>query len=96
MDKINPNHYKGDIECIDAIKASMTKEAFIGYLKGNMMKYIWRYEKKNGVEDLQKAEWYLTRLIKENVTIDNGTKKDSKTAETYSDSPRWNVIFENF
>lgn len=63
MDKINPNHYKGEIECIDAIKSSMTTEAFNGYLKGNVLKYMWRYEKKNKVEDLQKAQWYLQRLI---------------------------------
>lgn len=63
MDKINPNHYKGEIECIDAIKSSMTTEAFHGYLKGNVLKYMWRYEKKNKVEDLQKAQWYLNKLI---------------------------------
>jgi hypothetical protein len=63
MDKINPTHYKGTIECIDAIESTMTKEAFRGYLKGNVLKYMWRYEKKNGVEDLQKADWYLKRLI---------------------------------
>lgn len=63
MDKINPTHYKGTIECIDAIESTMSKEAFRGYLKGNVMKYMWRYEKKNGVEDLQKAEWYLKKLI---------------------------------
>lgn len=63
MDKINPNHYKGEIECIDAIKSSMTTEAFNGYLKGNVLKYMWRYEKKNKIEDLQKAQWYLQRLI---------------------------------
>lgn len=63
MDKINPTHYKGTIECIDAIESTMSKEAFRGYLKGNVLKYMWRYEKKNGIEDLQKAEWYLKRLI---------------------------------
>lgn len=63
MDKINPNHYKGEIECIDAIKSSMTTEAFNGYLKGNVLKYMWRYEKKNKIEDLQKAQWYLNKLI---------------------------------
>lgn len=52
----NPSHYaSGDIECIDAIKASMTNEAFLGYLKGNIQKYVWRYEKKiNPVEDLKR------------------------------------------
>jgi hypothetical protein len=54
----------GGIECIDAIEASMTPEAFKGYLKGNIQKYMWRYEAKKGVEDLKKAEWYLNRLLK--------------------------------
>tara|TARA_Y100001973_G_C5193290_1_gene332404 strand:- start:737 stop:964 length:228 start_codon:yes stop_codon:yes gene_type:complete len=65
-DMVNsPPHYNsGDIECIDAIKESMTPEAFKGYLKGNIQKYIWRYENKKGVEDLKKAQWYLNKLIK--------------------------------
>lgn len=62
---INPNHYKGEIECIDAIKSSMSYQQFTGYLKGNIQKYIWRYDRKNGTEDLKKAQWYLERLIKE-------------------------------
>lgn len=65
MSNINPIHYKGEIECIDAIKSTMPKEAFKGYLKGNIMKYIWRYERKNGHEDLLKAQWYLNKLINE-------------------------------
>tara|TARA_B100001109_G_C18850547_1_gene469047 strand:+ start:362 stop:586 length:225 start_codon:yes stop_codon:yes gene_type:complete len=64
-DNINPDHYKaGNIECIDAIEASMTKEAFRGYCKGNILKYVWRYENKNLEEDLYKAQWYTKRLIK--------------------------------
>ena len=64
VDMVNsPPHYNaGGIECIDAIEASMSKEAFRGYLKGNMLKYIWRYENKGGKEDLDKANWYLTKL----------------------------------
>lgn len=65
-DPVNhPSHYcKGGIECIDAIEASMTPEQFGGYLKGNIEKYIWRYEIKGGLQDLEKAMWYLDRLIK--------------------------------
>jgi hypothetical protein len=64
MNAINPAHYqKGGVECIEAIEASMSKEAFKGFLKGNCIKYIYRYENKNGAEDLKKAEWYLLRLI---------------------------------
>lgn len=61
-----PDHYnQGSIECIQAIKASMCQHKFCGYLKGNIEKYIWRYERKNKVQDLQKARWYLDYLIKE-------------------------------
>jgi hypothetical protein len=63
-----PPHYTGKgIECIDAIKASMpTEEAFKAYLKGHVLRYIWRYEsKENPLQDLQKAEWYLKKLIEE-------------------------------
>ena len=63
-DNINPDHYKdSEIECIDAIESSMSQEAFKGYLKGSIIKYVWRYEKKNGLEDLNKARWFLARLI---------------------------------
>jgi hypothetical protein len=64
-DPVNsPQHYaSGAIECIEAIEASMSSEAFKGFLKGNVQKYVWRYEGKGGVESLQKAQWYLNRLI---------------------------------
>ena len=61
----NPPHYnKSGIECIEAIKA-MTDKGFQYYLQGNIMKYLWRYRYKNGVEDLEKAQWYLSELIDE-------------------------------
>ena len=65
-DMVNsPPHYNtGNVECIVAIQESMTPEAFKGYLKGNIQKYIWRYENKKGLEDLKKAQWYLNKLIK--------------------------------
>lgn len=64
-DPVNrPAHYtSGGIECIDAIRASMTPEEFKGFLKGNAMKYLWRYRLKgNPAQDLEKAGWYLSRL----------------------------------
>ena len=60
-----PKHYnQGDIECIDAIEAMLTHEEFVGYLRGNSLKYRWRFRYKNGIEDLRKAEWYERRLLK--------------------------------
>jgi hypothetical protein len=75
-DAINPQHYqKGGVECIDAIEASMTEEAFKGFLKGNCIKYLYRYENKNGAEDLKKAQWYLSRLL---TVLDNDQAEEEK------------------
>ena len=67
-DNVNhPSHYtQGAIECIDAIKEA-TKGLFgiEAVCTGNIIKYVWRWKFKNGVEDLRKANWYLQRLIKE-------------------------------
>jgi len=62
-----PVHYNtGSVECIEAIKASMSYMEYQGYLKGNTMKYLWRYNYKGKpVEDLNKARWYLDKLIEE-------------------------------
>jgi len=65
-DPVNhPTHYNsGGVECIQAIEASMDLEAFQGYLKGNTLKYIWRMSYKGkALEDCQKAQWYLNKLI---------------------------------
>ena len=72
-DMVNhPPHYnKYGVECIEAIK-SATCEGFEHYLQGNVMKYLWRYRYKNGIEDLKKANWYLELLME---TVDNGNKK---------------------
>lgn len=60
----HPSHYtRGGIECIDAIKASMTADGFCDYCKGNIIKYIWRWRSKGGAEDLKKARVYLDWLI---------------------------------
>lgn len=63
----HPRHYtQGGIECIDAIKAAVTgKPPYEAWLVGQVIKYVWRYDVKNGLEDLQKARFYLDRLIGE-------------------------------
>lgn len=65
-DNVNhPAHYTaGGIECIDALKAALG-DKFIGFLVGNVLKYCWRYQHKNGLEDLRKAQYYLNRAIEE-------------------------------
>lgn len=62
----NPSHYKrGEIECYEALKASMTKEQFLGHLKATAIAYLWRYDLKNGLEDVKKAKWYVDKMVKE-------------------------------
>jgi hypothetical protein len=63
-DNINPDHYKSKSkETIERLQDNLTAGEFKGYLKGNILKYLDRYEHKNGVEDLNKAQWYLNKLI---------------------------------
>lgn len=71
-DNINPSHYKqGEIECIQAIKsATINKQGLEAFCIGNVIKYLWRYESKGGLQDIEKAKWYLDRLIE--------IKKDTK------------------
>lgn len=67
-DMVNkPPHYnQAGIECIDAIAAATSgKTGIEAVCVANVIKYLWRYELKNGVEDVTKARWYLDRLIRE-------------------------------
>jgi len=61
----SPSHYTQEsMETIDVIENSVPLEHFCGYLRGNILKYMLRYEYKHGIQDLKKAQWYLNRLIK--------------------------------
>ena len=62
-----PAHYTfGGIECIEAIKAAVSElKGIEAYCTGNAMKYLWRWKAKSGVQDLEKARWYINRLIEE-------------------------------
>ena len=67
-DMVNhPKHYtQGGIECIDALKAATVgKRGIEAVCVANVIKYLWRYEEKNGIEDVRKAKWYIERLLKE-------------------------------
>ncbi len=63
-DPVNhPEHYtSGNIECLDAIKAALG-DNYKYYVQGNVLKYVWRFNHKNGLEDLKKARFYLDDLI---------------------------------
>ena len=78
----NPKHYnEGDIECIDALRASMSHEEYKGYLKGCAFKYLWRYRYKgHPIEDLEKSIWYsqrLTDLLKKDAKDDADTRMEA-------------------
>ena len=63
----HPKHYnQGGIECIDALKAAtIGKRGIEAVCVANVIKYLWRYEEKNGIEDVRKAKWYIERVLKE-------------------------------
>lgn len=65
IDAINPPHYQqGNVQAIEAIEAALGEEQFKGYLRGNVLKYIYRMESKGlPLENARKADWYLQKLI---------------------------------
>lgn len=68
VDVVNhPSHYtKGRIECIDAIDSATTgKSGIEAVCVANIIRYLWRYEEKGGLESVRKAQWYLNKLISE-------------------------------
>lgn len=74
----SPDHYKLtglDVEVKDVIKSVLGTVGFLGFYKGNIIKYILRANKKNGLEDLKKARQYLDWLIEE---LDEDTNLDGQ------------------
>tara|TARA_R110002167_G_scaffold332108_1_gene538944 strand:+ start:168 stop:386 length:219 start_codon:yes stop_codon:yes gene_type:complete len=69
VDNINPDYYRKGIETTDYIQSHS-----MNYLEGNIIKYVTRYKDKGGVLDLRKAEWYLTRLIKQEEKNNDDTR----------------------
>ena len=66
-DMVNrPTHYtQGKVECIDAIEsATMGLVGIVAVCVANVIKYVWRFALKNGIEDLDKADYYLQKLRK--------------------------------
>lgn len=64
MDNAHPDYYcKNGMQCYDAQLAAVGLEKFQGYLLCCILKYLWRWEDKNGKEDLKKAAVYLAKLI---------------------------------
>jgi len=64
-DNVNqPAHYtQGKVECIDAIEsATIGLMGIVAVCVANVIKYVWRFALKNGIEDLDKADYYLQKL----------------------------------
>jgi len=59
-----PKHYtQGKVECIDAIESATTNlVGIMAVCVANVIKYVWRFALKNGIEDLDKADFYLQKL----------------------------------
>jgi len=75
-DNVNhPSHYEAStsIECIESMEITFGKYNVAVFCVLNAYKYIWRHKYKNGLEDLEKAQWYLNRVKSygvEDVNID--------------------------
>lgn len=66
VDAVNhPSHYNaGKIECIEALESATAGLCGIEAIcTANAIKYLWRWKLKNGVQDLEKAKWYIDKLI---------------------------------
>lgn len=66
-DNVNsPSHYQGKVECIDCIESATDGlQGIEAFCTGNAIKYLYRWKKKNGIEDLKKAKWYIDKLLNE-------------------------------
>ena len=60
----HPAHYEtGKFECIDVMLETQGKEAVLNFCICNAFKYLYRFRKKNGLEDIKKAQWYINKFI---------------------------------
>ena len=83
-DMVNhPKHYTSGtlgIEVINTMEMCTTREEFMGYLRCNALKYISRFENKNGLEDVKKCAWYVKKYL----AVQGLEEKDCKDEEAYN------------
>lgn len=98
-DNINPSHYKqGKVECIEALEAAtVNKTGLDAICTANVIKYLWRCEEKGGVEDLKKAQWYLSKMIEHNtpkefVHPDAVYAKEPQKVTSFTQDPLWSKL----
>jgi hypothetical protein len=87
MDNVNhPQHYGGEqnpYEVIKVLENWLTVDEYVGFLKGNVLKYEARARQKNGTEDYRKAAWYQDRLIKFLADFDEVPIQDSSARQLF-------------
>lgn len=82
MDNVNhPEHYQGKHECIDEMIALFGVGAVKAFCRCNVYKYRYRADRKNGDEDIAKAEWYMDKLME--LEDDSDMEVDFTTTSTY-------------
>ena len=80
-DAINPDHYKtGKYECIDVMIEALGKTAVMDFCLCNAFKYIYRCGRKNGIEDIKKAQWYINKYVEltEKIVSENNNNNDKE------------------
>lgn len=85
--QIGGTHYQKDIQPWDAMEAWMSKDAFQGFLQGNAIKYLARWKDKGGVEDLQKAQHYIQKLIESETEPE--AEHNSKHQDQYQETKNY-------
>lgn len=75
----HPEHYQGKHECIDEMVMLFGADAVKDFCRCNVYKYRYRADRKNGAEDIAKAEWYMDKLMELEKTIDTDTGVDYTT-----------------
>lgn len=60
----HPSHYEtGNFECIEVMLETQGKESVLSFCLCNAFKYLYRHNRKNGIEDVKKAKWYIDKYI---------------------------------
>lgn len=79
----HPSHYEtGKFECIEVMEEALGRDVVKGFCIGNAFKYLYRAKRKNGLEDLKKAQWYLNRVI--SMEDEDATKEGIRELERYT------------
>lgn len=79
----HPSHYEtGKFECIEVMEEALGRDVVKGFCIGNAFKYLYRAKRKNGLEDLKKAQWYLNKVI--SMEDEDATKEGIRELERYT------------